>query len=407
MNFDDFEYNEKNWPKDYADRHIYFDELKKTFWEEIKSSKENKDYLNKYNVESVESFMLGYAERKAYLIEHYKYEIERVRSVDLKVKKEAEGYFDYIKQKQLYNLQLKWRAEEIELEGIKACVDFEFWGKHINDCFFLPQISEYEVKLLKDYLKSEDYRPEGSFSRLAWQSHDMFNNDIIPFFNIEYPAWYKYYDAQLGTGTLLNLPNIRGDKEHYYLVERSRNSEKEQKKIEKAHKKNPPPPPAPKPLKLTDDIYGNIDLFILEFEKDQHILELERLFKKRSLSLNYRENVKAVENETYNEHDIDDEVVEEAVRDLDAYETKIPMLGGFQWREAILITLENYKIQRIEELIDGIYDEYLMLEETGITTKRPKEIMLAELEADLDIAMRRGLVLDGRELLGEPRDFNF
>ena len=263
------------------------------------------------------------------------------------------------------------------------------------------------MKLLKDYLKSEDYRPEGSFSRLAWQSHDMFNNDIIPFFNIEYPAWYKYYDAQLGTGTLLNLPNIRGDKEHYYLVERSRNSEKEQKKIEKAHKKNPPPPPAPKPLKLTDNIYGNIDLFILEFEKDQHILELERLFKKRSLSLNYRENVKAVENETYNEHDIDDEVVEEAVRDLDAYETKIPMLGGFQWREAILITLENYKIQRIEELIDGIYDEYLMLEETGITTKRPKEIMLAELEADLDIAMRRGLVLEGRELLGEPRDFNF
>ena len=35
MNFDDFEYNEKNWPKDYADRHIYFDELKKAFLDEI------------------------------------------------------------------------------------------------------------------------------------------------------------------------------------------------------------------------------------------------------------------------------------------------------------------------------------------------------------------------------------
>ncbi|MEI6822814.1 MAG: hypothetical protein WCL51_12840 [Bacteroidota bacterium] len=407
MNFDDFEYNEKNWPKDYADRHIYFDELKKAFLEEIKSSKENKDYLKKYNVESVESFMLRYAERKSYLIEHYKSELARIRSVDLRVKKEAEGYFDYIKQKQLYNLQLKWRAEEIKLEGVKSCGDFEFWGKHINDCFFLPQISEYEVKLLKDYLKSEDYRPEGSFSRLAWQSHDMFNNNLIPFFNIEYPAWYKYYDAHLGTGSLLNLPNIRGNKEYHYLYERSSNENKEQKKIEKAHKKNPPPPLPQKPIKLTDDIYGNIDLFIQEFEKDQHILELERLFKKQTLSHNYREKVKAVGNETYNEHGIDDEVVEEAVRDLDAYETKIPILGGFQWREAILVTLENYKIQRIEELIDGVYDEYLMLEETGITTKRPKEIMLAELEANSHIALQRRLVLDGRELLGEPRDFNF
>ena len=407
MNFDDFKYNENSWPVDFADRHLYFDELRKTFLEEIKNSKEQNDYLKKYKEESVENFILGYTEIKASLIERYKSEVSKIRSVDLRVKLEAEKYFEYIKQKQLYNLQLKWRAEEIQLEGIKTCIDFEFWGKHINDCFFLPQISEYEVKLLKDYLKSEDYRPEGSFTRLAWQNYDMFNNDLVPFFNVEYPAWYKYYDAHLGTGTLLNLPNIRGEKERYYFIERSKNENIERKKIEKAHKKNPPPPPPQKPIKLTDDIYSNIDLFIQEFEKDQHILELERLFKKQTLAFDYREKVNTEENEVYNEHDIDDEIVEDAVRDLDEYKTKIPMLGGFQWREAIMITLVNYKIQRIEELIDGIYDEYLMLEETGISTKRSKEIMLAELEVDSDLSFSRRLILEGRKLLGEPLDFNF
>ena len=43
MDFDDFKYHEKNWPVDIADRDIYFNELKKTFWDEIINSKENKD----------------------------------------------------------------------------------------------------------------------------------------------------------------------------------------------------------------------------------------------------------------------------------------------------------------------------------------------------------------------------
>jgi hypothetical protein len=206
--------------------------LKIKWRKEIDQSKSFQKRLNKYNESSRKSFVTAYINQKYYWYRYGDFlineaEKERSRWID-----KAHKHLGCILQKQLFDLQCMWRAEEVKLEGIEKCYDFETWGEDIFNCPFLEPITKHEVKMYQDFLMKNEldftYDPTSD----DWQSYDRlkgtYNRDGD---ECTIPDWYEHHYTHTGTTRLLQLPDIRGEKEMFYKRIWG-------KKCRKKHKKN-------------------------------------------------------------------------------------------------------------------------------------------------------------------------
>ncbi|MEI6823258.1 MAG: hypothetical protein WCL51_15105 [Bacteroidota bacterium] len=403
MNFDNFKHKEENLPSEHDKKEIYFENLRKDFLKEITDSNANKDFFKDYNKVDVDAFKLRYANHKAYLCEHYEYYVERADGDYLSAKTEAEKVFSFIKQKQLFNLQQKWRAEEIELEGVETTFDFQFLHNNINECFFLPPITDYEVQILKEYILDENTKIDDIDDTHSWQYYNL----IMPMSpdddNFRYPKWYKYYDKKMGTGALLSLPDIKGEKEKVYadIAFNKKNGHLKKKKTEELKEEKI------SLIDLSRDHGVNFDIFAKQFETDEHIIELFRQYKIQYTFDPDEEIEEIIPSNIYNENNVEDDYIDRIIADLCGFEEQIPMQEGLQWREALIHCLQNYTCNRIVNFIDAIYEEYQMFINMGVSASRSKAELLEEMRNDSSVLFHRNKILDGRKELGEPLDFKY
>jgi len=75
----------------------------------------------------------------------------------MQYQEEVNESFDLILHKKLFNLQLQWRAELVEIPQIRICGDFLFWKKRIRDCPFIDAVTSTEVEIMKRFLVDEQY----------------------------------------------------------------------------------------------------------------------------------------------------------------------------------------------------------------------------------------------------------
>ena len=109
----------------------------------------------------------------------------------------------------------------------------------------------------------------------------------------------------------------------------------------------------------------------------------------------------------YNVNKIDDEEIDDTIYKMYNYYENFQMIGGHQWRDAILISEQKYRLKTIHSLIDEVYEEYKLLNKLGISRSKSKKEMLKDWEVDDLVTIRRKQILEGRKILGEPEDFNF
>ncbi len=408
MNFDDFIHNEKNIPIEHDKKALYFEEIRKEFLLEMKKSIENKEFFSKYKEVDIDAFMLEYAKKKTYLCEHYKYQIDSDDDEYLSFKSDAENVFNIIKQKQLFNIQLKWRAEQITIEGVETTEDFVFLFKNINECNFLPQITESDVQVLKDYILDINTDIDEIRYNTMWQYYILIMPNGSEDDDNDYPDWYKYYDKMMGTGDLLLLPDIKGEKEHKYTqiisdkrrVIREKEMKKEAKKKSKQDKSN-------SLIDLRKDNGINFESFAKQFETDPHIIELFRHYKNRSIFSTEEEIEEDITSAIYNVNDIEDEYIDQIVSELCGFEDQIGTIEGLQWREALINCSDTYKRKRMIRLLDSIFEEYEMYINLGISVNGASDEFYERMRKDPAIFHHRKSILEGRKELGEPLNFNY
>jgi hypothetical protein len=390
ISFEDFKYGEKQVPEHYADKKVFFENLRKQFHEELQNSPENKAFLHKYEPKSVDYFLLHYAEMKARLCESYKYYTDELRKKEFKYRHKTEEAFNLIRQKKLFNLQLLWRAEKVKIPEINMCYDFQFWENHVDVCPFIPAITEDEVEVLKQYLKSDSYAEEPLFF-WGWQYYEenMDRNEEGDFDKM--PVWYDFYDTRLGTGHMLLLPDIRSKKEEYYM---SFARKEFHRQIEEKKKTNPPKPYVPPPPALAIDTAQMLE-FAKKFEPDRHIVELFRA--------NHEINKERHENNA----EIDSSEIDQAVWLLEEAEESVYMPGGMEWRQAIMRCAQNYLNNIIVNQLDAVFEEYQTLSGLGVRKGKTLEQIRKDYENDPSVKAIRDFILRGREICSEPRDFNF
>lgn len=349
---------------------LLFNSIKK----ELKTDKAYEEFFKQYNADSVDAFIENYASKKARYITYGEMLNKNSEQASIRRQDEAEERLWEIQRKKLFDLECQWRAETIKIPGVDITADFEYWEKNIANCPFLAQITEDEFELYLDYIASDDFFDFKM--EYLWMNY----NDIKGRYN-EYgnlPPWYEYYDLRKGTGSFLILPDVRGEKEEYYLnIWRSYKAAEFDSKI-KSVKKDARPFLKSYDIKVIED-------FIKKFE-----------------DLRMHEYFKMYESELYKSND----EVERAFVTLKDADEEISLPCNTNWRASIIQAARSYEKRKLIEALRNAYSKYKYRLEVGISPETLDQ------EDDIEWIKEwsdevKNKIINARVLNNEPADLNF
>ncbi len=381
MSTQDENYKEEDKPDTYFAKKMQSSLAQKALYnkylEEIKANESAMEYLSSFDADSVVSFIESYALKKTYWMSK-EYDYAKWNEEEA-AKWHEEGWrcLKEIQQKKLFDLQCLWRANQIELEGVEICYDFEIWERDILNCPCLPDITEDEVELYVQFLQSFNYE-EHQFNLLeGWQSYtelkEAYHNDNA---DTNFPEWYDFYNGRKGTSLYLSLPDIRGEQEEAY----------EALWFERDKEENPPSQQTSRP-------YDNRP--IISYWDAEHLMWFVETFEDQSTQEYFEANKELSWDSEY----IDgyDGNVSEIVEQLKDANEIIPIRAHYDYRIALKRALDSFERKQISEALPIVYEQYLMRKEMGLT--------FAGLEADHYIYEIRNeeyeRIKKGRELSGD------
>ena len=335
---------------------------------EIETQPQFQAFISKYSDSSRERFVTDYAKAKSEIILELNDLRDEVHGVYNDFTKFASERIWDIQQKKLFDLQCKWRAEQITIPEIESTWDFKYWERDIKLCTFISPISANDIELYRNFLENstEDYT---DYYDPEWQSYDDFTPDEDGNESDEMPQWYGYHNNITGNGALLSLPDVRGEKEEFYNDIWRRDFLKAPEEETKPY------------FYFSDD--EDRELFFNEFETKQFVKNYNEYHRLNEL----------IESE---------ESIEDAVRFLLRWHEEIPIKENHDWRKAIIEAKRRFINIKTAEALSSVYDEYKMRQDLSLPHQEKPDITCRELMKKL-----AHNTLDGRRLNGEPEDFNF
>lgn len=341
---------------------------------EMSGDERFKTFFEQYRESSVKSFIKKYANHKSHQEvygDYYTKLHERFLMNDWL--KGAWSCLEQIQNKKLFDMACQWHAEEVaHMPDIDVSTDFIFVQKNILDYNFLPDITEEELAFYIQFLRNTQH----VMDLFGFRSGFGTVNDIREQYREEAEtgiAYFDYHNTYTGNQNYLILPDIRGEKESVYVeLARAANREKYKdlpKKEEKA--------------------YLHAD--------DEEIIKFALKFKDRKTANFIPEYNDWIGNN-------DDIIMSRALAYLDEiYPEIVPVATHANWQDAIYDAAMTHRQKKIGDLLPTVFQEYQMKRRSGIPITRPEE-----LKSDYGLrSLYRDLVLHGRELKGEPRNFNF
>lgn len=354
--------------------------------EDLMNNPKYDSFFEKYNSNSKISFSETYKWKKANWIEYGQMYLDHEQEKIFKYQNIAEQCLWQIQQKKLFNLQCEWRAEKIKIPGIDITWDFKIWENNIMNCDFIEPVTADEVELYKEYILCDDFEKELLDILRDWQDYEEYKENLDNEFDEEniMPEWYQFYDSRRGTGDLISLPDIRGEKEEYYRDIHFKNERKKQQDEIERQKREGTYKEHTHDKRPYMGAYGEyIEEFVNLFE-DEKIKRYYRAYESMSDELD------------------EDEDLQEAITTLLEANERIEIEGWYDWREAVIKTARKYERRQIHKYMDNVYSEYLQRRAMGISYEKPKEEHNESLSE-----MIKTQIFDGRRLNGEPEDFNF
>ena len=385
-----------------GEKAVQQEKLYEEIYQSLLSNKKIWDYYKDYNPESVEAFLKQYAKEKINILEWGPSQIKIQEMQDMEFSNAAFECLKQIQQKKLFDLQCQWRAELITLDGVVTTDDFGIIGADILNCKLIPPVSEAELDMFINFLNNDEFHGiQSGLPDSMWQFYFAFKKayEGEPFLFIGFPEWYYYYDLCTGNSKYLILPDIRGEKEQYYIrlaenkTDTVETTPEKGKKVSKKKTIATAKPIKEVPVMKPQINYyssGYLSWFVHEFEDKK----TEREFK----------NVGGEKNkgEDEDEDKYDYAMVDEIVRDLSVDGKIRSVEANDNWAEGLQETLKKYQIQERKDAISPAYEQYCMYVENGISFEKKADDFSVIIQKS-----RRAKILEGRRIAGEPEDFNF
>ncbi len=335
------------------------------------------EFFSHYEEASVRQFIQAYSIRKAQYLQYSpQYLKEQEQNVSDDLVSAMELLWE-IQQKKLFNMQCLWRAEKIHIPGVEVVFDFFYWEKNISECPFLDPVTQDEVNLYVEYVNSDFYSEPNPLD--SWQDLEGFRKEPYEAGYVAMPAWYTFYDNNHGTDELMNMPDIRGDKEKRYLgIKEKMFSEDAYQMMEDAMLCKP---------RLEISQPGVLEEFIRKFE-NRRLLDLFDVYE---TELRKRAEYGAIES---------------AVEILKNAGEQISIEASADWQTALLNAAYKYEKMQAEKHIRYAYSEYMLRKQSGISQLPTKWAAQEELYSE-KLQNYKDLILRARLEIGEEANFNF
>jgi len=412
--------------RDAAEKEEQFAQQQRDFEHELRTDPRYQPYLAGYAPASVEAFIKHYAAHKVNCLRNGPDMVKFRLHQAIEYQEEAyERLFD-IQQKKLFDLQVRWRAGEISLPGVAVCQQFMTWEMHIHACPWLPPITPAEYALYCDYLASPACQDVGHHPDhhrpYDWQGYDNMREDwrrtqpnppadehleCTP-----YPAWYAYHDARTGAPAgypFATHPNRKGERqEHYMHLARE----------DKWATEGRPAPfvPDPRPLhyehgsenSFADPPDAYLELIARPFEAFARTFDPDP----EPLAAYHRAWLRQ-QNAHYSHYMQKTESSRELLWDAKG---PWPVAAHADWRQGIVGAAQELHRALLLAALPAVFDDYEFRLATGLAPAAPDQYRAyhdaAKPDDDPaeDCAVPEYLeryILRGRELAGEPRDFNY
>ena len=382
--------------KDMNERHNEEIELRKQIeavrvetYNRIKDNPEVKEFLAPYNSHFHDFFLQNYATSKGMWVSSKDTYKNRLDESAVALQNIAQNAFACVLKKKMIDIRREWGAGSFELPGMNTPFDFmEKTGK-VFELDWIPPIDEQDMECLVAYVEQHT-----GFDLEFLFRYDS-ENFVIPFKMEENNvhesegSFFAFHSEYTGSGHLKVLPDKRGEKYMAYIKAVNKKLQ-EEKEAKIASGELPPEkefdmrpfPPTDKP--------SFIEAFIKKFD-DRETLQNYR---------NYREYHGDDEDEDGEETPASK--VTTILAHLDHLKVVLPVKANEDWRLALIESWEEYRRKSIIEAIKDTYGDYLFHVETGIaytgTELKPETIK--------SIADLKEKLLNGRELMGEPQNFD-
>lgn len=361
--------------------------LTEKYLKDLTENPKYKSYFDRYEASSVKSFIEHFARHKSYL-EVYGHSYERRQSERIsKYSAMANKKLWEIQQRKLFDLQCRWRADMVKVPEINTTADFEYFEGRIHECTFLTPINDEEFERYMTFIEQSSLEDIMFECDSNWQDYEEFKGYYLnegtddEDLYLETPPWYEFYENITGLSSLYMLEDIRGEKEEFYttLFYNERNKKNGQAS---QSANNYVPDDRPRIPSYDDDFNGR---FIEKFE-NQRLLNYHLYYI------------------TEDEIEGDDEL-EDAIQTLKNADRNVSIKENTDWKKAVKDAANSYIKTKLIEQLPIAYKNYLFRIESMLsfqfeeTTYKTWEYSIAKYHNEA--------VLGGRELNGEPRDFNF
>lgn len=351
-----------------------------------------KQYLSGYSKGSVIEFIKWYAQTRASYIENgelYQSYIEKSYS---KYSDCAMLCLEEIQLKKLFDLRCQWGAKLVDIAGVDISKEIENWGENVLNCPFLPPITQEEFDLYYSYAQSKKFVIEEDYMRcdifyikrgLGYHNY----NDV------DISNWFEYHNIHTGANKYMLYPDIRGEKEGFY-----------RDLYKNANRKNQTETPAGA-LPVTQEFkpsiscfdYDQILDFIIKFEdaKSKRLFESYNQYRKYGLMKN---------DAAYSENCHLNETVDDIICYLsDFKDVVLPVEANKDWRLALIAAWDKWEKEQVVKRLPNAYDSYLFRIECRIPFEQKER---EHFEINI-VSLMKKQILAGRELNGEPQDFNY
>ncbi len=330
-------------------------------------------WLSKFDAETVKPFLTSYYFFRTCWINFGEVHLQSKEKYVTAHLEEAETALEMILQKKLFDLQCQWRAEVLQLPGVTHSMQFIKLGFDVQHVEFVPPITAEEFEILKGWLQNPDAGIDAP-SDEGWQDYNKFAIDRQAQKASDFPAFFKYVDAQLGRTSLWDtLENIRGGKEFHYFDERMQQD-------------------------LAAAAAESATRLPSLFERDTYLSEFANVFEDRIT------NDRRIAMEQSAE--VSERSLMDALNLLKETKTPIPIEANDDWRQAVIATASKLQRERLLNALDVAWENYQFRQQNHIalSEREPSPIDRLRLKQHETYGT---YILEGREILGEPKDFNF
>jgi hypothetical protein len=368
-------------PENQVEKALWRKQMFLKYKAELEANETLRQMLERTYPDSRQRFIEDFAQKKVDWEEYGDQHRTWLEREDLQWVERANACLDQILQKKLFDAQCLWRAEQLEIKEVDVTDDFCHWGRNIRACPFIEPITEADLDIYVQYLQSSNFEQDLGFLE-DWQDHE----DITAAYRSDgedrnVPEWYEFHNGRTGLGIYMTLPDIRMEKEEVYMklwrAQHFIEAAKLKKELSKAD--NPIGPPLP----------------ILNYYMDGWMKWFVESFEDKETIAAYHAHAHAMDNSW------DDEQLHDSLELLARADRLVPIQGWYDWKEALHRAADSYSRARILEALPEAYEQYRLHIDLGLGF---------EMQHDRSYGWNdgyRNAILDGREMNGEPRDFNF